>query len=51
MKLQNQKKLESLKEKWWHQNPHKPFCEEYTDLGRYDIWNIGGLFVLMPLGE
>ena len=45
------KHIESLKEKWWRYNPHKPYCEYWEMRGAYDIWKIGGVFLLMPIGE
>ncbi|KAI6240026.1 hypothetical protein M3Y99_00486300 [Aphelenchoides fujianensis] len=48
LRLLNERKLESLKEKWWHQNPKRQECpntdEESTGIS---IQNIGGVFILI----
>ncbi|KAI6220068.1 Protein CBR-GLR-7 [Aphelenchoides fujianensis] len=42
--LLNARKLENLKEKWWHQNPKVEHEEESTGIS---IENIGGVFILI----
>jgi hypothetical protein len=48
LRLLNERKLEQLKEKWWHQNPKRQECssneEEATGIS---IENIGGVFILI----
>ncbi|KAI6215439.1 Protein CBR-GLR-7 [Aphelenchoides besseyi] len=48
LRLLNERKLESLKERWWHQNPKRQECpnseEESTGIS---IQNIGGVFILI----
>ena len=46
LKLLNQRKLETLKERWWNQNPKKMLCEDEDDSGGgISIYNIGNYFV------
>lgn len=51
LKLLNQRKLETLKERWWNQNPKKQKCDK--DSGQSDgisIQNIGGVFIVIFVG-
>jgi hypothetical protein len=43
LKLLNQRKLETFKERWWNQNPDKKVCddEDSDDGGGISIYNIG----------
>ena len=43
MKLLNQRKLETFKERWWNQNPEKKVCEDEDEDtgGGISIYNIG----------
>lgn len=51
LKLLNQRKLETLKERWWNQNPQKKVCEEADDnSGGISIHNIGGVFIVIFIG-
>jgi len=51
LKLLNQRKLETLKERWWNQNPQKKVCEEDgNDGGGISIHNIGGVFIVIFVG-
>jgi len=51
LKLLNQRKLETLKERWWNQNPQKKACEEADDnSGGISIHNIGGVFIVIFIG-
>ena len=51
MKLTHTQHMESLEEKWWNQNPHRAICEAWEDDGKYGLWNIGGIFVMLGIGE
>ena len=53
MKLQNLRQVDSLKEKWWKHNPHTPTDCEYNPekVTGEDIWHIGGVFLIMPVGK
>jgi len=49
--LLNQRKLETLKERWWNQNPLKKICEDDDDSGGgISIYNIGGVFIVIFVG-
>lgn len=51
LKLLNQRKLETLKERWWNQNPRKAVCEDDDDSGGgISIYNIGGVFIVIFVG-
>jgi len=51
LKLLNQRKLETLKERWWNQHPLKKVCEEDDDDGGgISIHNIGGVFIVIFVG-
>ncbi|KAB7494816.1 Ionotropic receptor 25a [Armadillidium nasatum] len=51
LKLLNQRKLETLKERWWNQNPEKKECEEEDDQSEgISIENIGGVFIVIFVG-
>ena len=51
MKLLNQRTLETLKERWWNQNPAKKVCENDEDSsGGISIYNIGGVFIVIFIG-
>jgi len=51
LKLLNQRKLETLKERWWNQNPLKKVCEaDDNDGGGISIHNIGGVFIVIFVG-
>jgi len=51
LKLLNQRKLETLKERWWNQNPDKKVCEDNDeDGGGISIHNIGGVFIVIFVG-
>uniref|UniRef100_A0A914WBL6 Uncharacterized protein n=1 Tax=Plectus sambesii TaxID=2011161 RepID=A0A914WBL6_9BILA len=51
LKLLNQRKLESLKEKWWHKNPNKKECPDPEDESDgISIQNIGGVFIVILAG-
>merc|ERR1712168_1050099 len=46
LKLLNQRKLETLKERWWNQNPEKKVCDKDDDQSDgISIENIGGVFI------
>ena len=51
LKLTHTQHMESLEEKWWNQNPHRAICEAWEDDGKYGLWNIGGIFVMLGIGE
>ncbi|CAL4202702.1 unnamed protein product, partial [Meganyctiphanes norvegica] len=51
LKLLNQRKLETLKERWWNQNPDKAVCEKEDDQSDgISIENIGGVFIVIFVG-
>jgi len=51
LKLLNQRKLETLKERWWNQNPDKKVCEDSDEEGGgISIHNIGGVFIVIFVG-
>ena len=52
LKLLNQRKLESLKEKWWNNNPERKLnCEDSKKTSDgISIKNIGGVFVVIFIG-
>ncbi|KAA0197271.1 Ionotropic receptor 25a [Hyalella azteca] len=51
LKLLNQRKLETLKERWWNQNPEKKSCEAENDQSDgISIENIGGVFIVIFVG-
>jgi len=51
LKLLNQRKLETLKERWWNQNPQKKICEDSGEEGGgISIHNIGGVFIVIFVG-
>nr|XP_053649967.1 ionotropic receptor 25a-like [Cherax quadricarinatus] len=51
LKLLNQRKLETLKERWWNQNPAKKVCEKDDDQSDgISIENIGGVFIVIFVG-
>ncbi|CAG0883411.1 unnamed protein product [Cyprideis torosa] len=51
LKLLNQRRLESLKEKWWNQNPNKKVCDDTDDQSDgISIYNIGGVFIVIFVG-
>ena len=51
LKLLNQRKLETLKERWWNQNPQKVVCDDDDDSGGgISIYNIGGVFIVIFVG-
>ena len=44
LKLLNQRKLETFKERWWNQNPDKKVCDDEDsddNGGGISIYNIG----------
>ncbi|CAJ0595095.1 unnamed protein product [Cylicocyclus nassatus] len=48
LKLLNQRKLETLKEKWWNNNPNKAICADTSDESDgISIQNIGGVFIVI----
>lgn len=51
LKLLNLRKLESLKEKWWSNNPEKADCEDPKKASDgISIRNIGGVFIVISVG-
>merc|ERR1719495_2379876 len=51
LKLLNQRKLETFKERWWNQNPQKKICEDSGEEGGgISIHNIGGVFIVIFVG-
>lgn len=51
LKLLNQRKLESLKEKWWSNNPERKQCEDPKKASDgISIRNIGGVFIVISVG-
>lgn len=52
LKLLNQRKLETFKERWWNQNPEKKTCEDEDEDsgGGISIYNIGGVFIVIFVG-
>jgi len=51
LKLLNQRTLETLKERWWNQNPKKVTCDNDDDSGGgISIYNIGGVFIVIFIG-
>ena len=52
LRLLNQRKLETFKERWWNQNPEKKECEDYDEDtgGGISIYNIGGVFIVIFVG-
>ncbi|XP_076060298.1 ionotropic receptor 25a [Oratosquilla oratoria] len=51
LKLLNQRKLETLKERWWNQNPEKKVCDKEDDQSDgISIENIGGVFIVIFVG-
>ena len=50
LKLLNQRKLETLKERWWNQNPMKKVCEKEDDQSDgISIENIGQFLILFKI--
>lgn len=51
LKLLNKRKLESLKEKWWTDNPERKNCGDPKRSGDgISIKNIGGVFIVITVG-
>ncbi|XP_074598215.1 ionotropic receptor 25a-like [Brevipalpus obovatus] len=51
LKLLNQRKLESLKDKWWNNNPEKKQCGDSKKSSEgISIKNIGGVFIVITIG-
>ena len=51
LKLLNQRKLESLKEKWWNKNPDRKTCDDNKKQSDgISINNIGGVFIVIFIG-
>nr|QNL15113.1 ionotropic receptor 25a [Aulacocentrum confusum] len=51
LQLLNKRKLESLKNKWWNQNPKRRFCKKEDDQSDgISIANIGGVFIVIFVG-
>jgi len=53
LKLLNQRKLETFKERWWNQNPDKKVCDDEDsddNGGGISIYNIGGVFIVIFVG-
>ncbi|CAI2356710.1 unnamed protein product [Caenorhabditis sp. 36 PRJEB53466] len=49
--LLNQRRLETLKEKWWTDNPNKVTCPDSSDESDgISIQNIGGVFIVILAG-
>ncbi|EGT30383.1 CBN-GLR-7 protein [Caenorhabditis brenneri] len=49
--LLNQRRLETLKEKWWTDNPNKVSCPDSSDESDgISIQNIGGVFIVILAG-
>uniref|UniRef100_A0A1I8B852 Lig_chan-Glu_bd domain-containing protein n=1 Tax=Meloidogyne hapla TaxID=6305 RepID=A0A1I8B852_MELHA len=46
LKLQNERRLETCKERWWHRNEHAKECESSDDDSNgISVQNIGGVFL------
>lgn len=51
LKLLNQRKLETLKERWWNRNPEKKDCQDSKKQSDgISIYNIGGVFIVIFIG-
>jgi len=51
LKLLNQRKLETLKERWWNRNPLRKRCTDDSDESDgISIYNIGGVFIVIFVG-
>ncbi|KAI1725677.1 ligand-gated ion channel domain-containing protein [Ditylenchus destructor] len=51
LKLLNERKLETLKEKWWQQNPKRKECPNLEDDSTgIKLQNIGGVFIVILAG-
>uniref|UniRef100_A0A183C949 Glutamate receptor ionotropic, kainate 2 n=1 Tax=Globodera pallida TaxID=36090 RepID=A0A183C949_GLOPA len=51
LKLQNERKLETCKERWWHQNERRKDCSNSEDdSGGISIENIAGVFIVILAG-
>lgn len=51
LKLLNKRKLESLKEKWWNENPERKACGDgRRNTEGISIKNIGGVFIVITAG-
>lgn len=51
LKLLNQRKLETLKERWWTRNPEKKDCQDSKKQSDgISIYNIGGVFIVIFIG-
>ncbi|CAJ0583945.1 unnamed protein product, partial [Mesorhabditis spiculigera] len=49
--LLNQRRLETLKERWWTDNPNKVICPDVTnESDGISIQNIGGVFIVILAG-
>ncbi|GMT10595.1 hypothetical protein PFISCL1PPCAC_1892, partial [Pristionchus fissidentatus] len=49
--LMNNRKLETLRDKWWNENPKKLVCRARDDDGEgISIENIGGVFIVIAAG-
>ncbi|CAJ0595110.1 unnamed protein product [Cylicocyclus nassatus] len=49
--LLNQKHLETLKEKWWEDNPKRAICADTSDESDgISVQNIGGVFIFISAG-
>ncbi|KAL7074304.1 hypothetical protein ACQ4LE_006231 [Meloidogyne hapla] len=51
LKLQNERRLETCKERWWHRNEHAKECESSDDDSNgISVQNIGGVFLVILAG-
>ncbi|KAL3077934.1 hypothetical protein niasHS_013463 [Heterodera schachtii] len=51
LRLQNERKLETCKERWWHQNERRKDCPNLEDdSSGISIRNIGGVFIVILAG-
>jgi glutamate receptor, ionotropic, invertebrate len=50
LKLQNERKLETCKERWWHRNERAKECQSTEDdSSGISVQNIGGVFLVRSI--
>lgn len=50
LKLLNERKLETLKERWWNKNPNRKVCVNKDESDGISLQNIGGVFIVIFMG-
>lgn len=50
LKLINQRYMETLREKWWTNNPNRILCDNNDESEGISIENIGGVFIIIFVG-